>query len=746
MAQVLELQNGDYVIAYNVAQDSTIFYEVLDNNLNNITGRSLGDNNTAINRSATGSVSQPFALTALDTGGFEITWQSTSGQSLTATDFDSSGAFLGTHSVASMPAPAPEAFTSLDQAGVTRVYTNDGGTVTMSVNVQTFTVEKFGGAGVGQRSAYTAPTGAGQSNINPVVTGLADGGYAAAFEVHSANENRLVVDLFDHNGISLGVSLTVADYTGSNPISFGRYAISGLPDGGFDIAWTQVDPSASGSTVYSQEFLADHTAASGAVLLGTNPQDIAFEFINALPDGRFTVAWSNGGGGDVTGSFVEAGALPGSGPSGSGGGTGEVLQATGSAYSLNNSTQWTGAAVLSDHTLAVVSSQAGDYGSHTGLEITYDAAGQETQSASLLGYAGAGQTLTPQVTALDGGFYQVNYAGSSDYEVYNAAEQRVFVHNQYASQTAAFTALTDGGYLVTDSASNVFGLFGADNQNQGWLSVPADAAGAPAARALSGGGFVFTYANSGHFDVFDASGALTGAGDLGAATSSFAEGFAALSGGGFIETFLSPDGGQNGLATALDLQAFDGTGHAATAVLNLGQDLDPWGTQFAVQAHGDGSAAILWSQGGAVFGAEYAGGQVGSAVQIDAGDLSDLHAIQLSTGGVGLVLLQGGEAVAEIFDPVTGSVHKTDLGAASGDLSTLHALATANGGMAVSWHSGSAVDGAVMGADGAVGSTMTLAGDLIGVDGAGNAVTLHTALSTPVLQAYTVSDTGFWVH
>jgi hypothetical protein len=322
----------------------------------------------------------------------------------------------------------------------------------------------------------------------------------------------------------------------------------------------------------------------------------------------------------------------------------------------------------------------------------------------------------------------------------------VFVQNAYTSPTAVFNPLANGGYITTDSASSVFGLFDAANANVGWISLPADAPTAPQIDALNGGGFVFTYAGTSHFDLFDATGALQASGDLGATGSSFATGFASLpgAGDGFIESWLSPDGGQNGLATALDVQ-LTGPRGAITPVLTVAQDLDPWHTQFQLQAHADGSAAILWSQGGAVFGSEYANGSAGPAYGALAGALSTTVVIPLANDQTGFAYLQNGDLLAEIFNPATGAVARSDLGAASGGLSTIHALATANGGMAVSWHTALGVDGAVVGASGLAGAPVALPGDLIGVNGSGQAITLHDQNGTPVLQAYAVNDTLFWV-
>jgi len=335
--------------------------------------------------------------------------------------------------------------------------------------------------------------------------------------------------------------------------------------------------------------------------------------------------------------------------------------------------------------------------------------------------------------------------------LYRAAlrhRQAVFFHNQYTSQTAAFAPLANSGYVTTDGSSNVFGLFDANNANIGWLSLPSDAPGTPTVNALDSGGFVFTYAGTSHFDLYDASGGLLAHGDLSATGSQFATGFASLAGNGdgFLQAWLSPDGSTyNGVATSLDIQAMGPAG-AITPVMTLTQDLDPWHTQFKLQAHADGSVGILWSEGGAVFGAEYANGALGpvQSAGVLGGDLAHTVAVELPGDKEGFAWDQNGHAWAEIFDPATGEVLRADLGTASND--DIHAVATAQGGLAVSWHQ-NAYTGAVLDASGQVGALTSLYGQFLGVDAAGEAVTLHeNGVGTPVLQTYTLNDGAFWVH
>lgn len=595
------------------------------------------------------------------------------------------------------------------------------------------------------------PTSASSQAPVPTAAGLADN----TFVVEWLSSDGMHIQHFNTSGAALDTPIVIAgaSLTSGGFMSGSQTdpAIAALPDGGYVATWIQTN--ADGTTqVEGEHFDGSDQAVGAAFAVSDATIDIKRPSVAVGPNGMAFFSWGDyipdpaghASQGHIEGRLVDpaAPAPPPSPP------TGEQLQASGGPVTLSTSSGWTGATVLSNHALAVVAATAGDYGSHTASEQTYDSSGAETGSAQLMGYAGAGQSLTPQIAALADGYYQVNYAGSSNYEVYNAADQRVFVHNAYTSQTAAVTPLSGGGYVETDPNSNVFGVFDANNNAVAWDSYAPGSTGNPTVRALADGAFVFTYAGSREIESYDATGHLLSATGWGQPVQNYAMGFASLGQSGFLGAWIGgdvtpgPDAGQ----TAILIEPFFNDGATITHTLTLTQDLDPWHTQFNLQSHADGSVAILWSEGGGIFGAEYGGGSATTAHAAVAGDLSSVVITQLPNDQVGLAWLQGGDVWAELFDPATGAVQRADLGATTGDLSTVHALATANGGMAVSWRDASGVEAAVLSASGQLGSAAHLPGDLLGVDAAGHAITLHDQGGTPVLQAFTLSDGLFWVH
>lgn len=563
--------------------------------------------------------------------------------------------------------------------------------------------------GVSYRSPATtayAVTGAAQLSNGQVILAESPGGDSAS----------IYVQAFDPATDTVGAARLI--YTGA-PAGVGAQVLA-TPDGGYVLDWGD-DYWGSGAGLY--------VSASGQV----GPAFSTIGLLQETPSGQLFATSSNQG----ANLAVQFYALQ-AGSSGT-----EAFQAAQPSSPGWSTAGWTSAAVLANGDLALTVVQ-----NHQATVQIYDAASHGVATVGLAGYGWSGAGA-PTITDLPvGGFYEVGYAGSANYEIYNANNQAVFFHNQWSSPTGAFTPLANGGYVTTDSAANTFGLFDAHNNNIGWLSLPSNAAGTPMVHALAGGGFVFTYAGSSAFDAYDASGNLLGQGVLGASASTMATGLGALSNGGFVEAWLSADGGRQGLPTTLELQAFDASGHAVTSALQVTQDLDPWHTAFQVQAHADGSAALLWSQGGGVFVAEYADDAVGPASAALAGQLSTTVAIELKGDAIGFAWFQNGHAWAEVMDPSTGAAHAADLGAASSlDLSSLHALATDHGGLAVSWRGASGVQGAVLDPDGHLGPLAGLQGDLLGVNSAGQAVAVHGDAGFPAqVQPYILNDGLFWTH
>ena len=744
------LSNGSSVIAYATPPFSNeISFEILDSSLSPSSGpTSVATGQYGI---ATGTAAW-LGLEADAGGGFTVMWEN-SQHTLVGEDFSASGQPLtGVRFVGSTEARASQAFTTdatlidgpdefalLSDNGEARLWTYSGG----------FAVDKSFAYDPTQQTQYGRTFSDASTSLMPALTGAygAGGGYDVAYAKQVNQSIELDAVQFSSNG-QVFTQTKVVSYAASTQQNIDHVLVSGLASGGFVVLWGVQGPGQAADHLYLQEFNGNGQAVGSQQSVGQGTP----ERIEALPDGRYVVSWTDPtAASPATAEHHAAYSTispisfrvtdpppPGqtdTPPSNPPPPTGETLVASGSAVTLSASTGFTGAAVLTNHALAVAELQPSG-----AAEQSYDASGSQTASAALI------DGTAPQVTALDGGYYEVTYAGSPDFDIYNGADQRVFVSNAFSDHRQSFTPLLNGGFVQTYGIGT-FAL-GDANGNVRYVQPHYYASQTTEVHGLDGGGFVFFDLPNHEFQLYDSSGGFLEVGNLGASTSSYASAFAPLAGtgNGFAEAWLSAQGGQGGAPTSLDLQ-LEGPAGQITGVLSVAQDLDPYHTQIKLQAHDDQSVAVLWSQGGATFGAEYANGAVGAVHSSGlAENLSDMQVIQLSGDTVGFAFLQGGDAWAEIFDPASGQVQRQDLGAATGDLSSVHALATANGGMAVSWHNASGVVGAVLGASGQLGSAMALPGDLLGVDSNGHAVTLHDTGGAPVLQAFTLSDTTFWMH
>jgi hypothetical protein len=743
------LSNGNTVLVHD--EKGGYDFEILDSALRIV---------RPFSGSLTGGYNTEALVLAKAGGGFAISSFNTGYQQSNRL-YDASGLDTGP-AYDFPPTLSLQAFSS--HSSGTSVRLSDGGTATATSNGSGgYVVQKYDGNGRAVGGAFSLSTVGTDSYSAVQLTPLAlTGGYALAYvrlnSVGSANPTGMVQDLVLDRFSGDGSLLTQTNLqhrdlgVGPGQVNSSTVTVVGLADGGAAVAWT-----GSGQGLFPisgiQEVRPNGTAVVAANRFDAIPYGGRPLQLDALPDGRYVLTYSGVLGSGPTGQTptqhtvvnTEQGAsLDVTAPSPSATVTDVMLNALPPGATLSDASGWTSAAMLSNGQIAVVGAAAGAYGSHTAVAHTYDQNGAETGSAALMGYADAGHALTPTVTALPtGGFYKVTYQGSTDYEIYSATDQRVFNHNAYTDPNGAFTALTNGGYLVTNFAADTVGLFDASGGNVSWFNVNLGGA-TPTVTALNGGGFAFSTPSL--VLGYDAGGRQTYSDTPGAEVSRFATATASLADGTLAEVWLSTDGGQNGNATSLRFETFGAQG--ASAAIEVAQDDNPWNDHMTLMPHPDGSATILWTHSGGLFAAEYAGGAVGPARPVTGYDLNTVKLVELPGDKIGLVDFAGGQLEARIFDPATGHVTSAIIGSGvfPGIQSTTHLLATAAGGIAASWHDAfGGVRGAEMDAAGHVTVAQGLAGDFLGVDGSGHALTLHDVGGAPEIQTYGFSDGGlFW--
>jgi beta-glucanase (GH16 family) len=162
-------------------------------------------------------------------------------------------------------------------------------------------------------------------------------------------------------------------------------------------------------------------------------------------------------------------------------------------------------------------------------------------------------------------------------------------------------------------------------------------------------------------------------------------------------------------------------------------------------AAGD-KALLVWNQADGVHGAYKAGGAIGAAALIAPGSIAgdQLKGAFLTDGKVALSWLQtdGGvqHAWAGVFDTAAGTLQRQQLGVSTGGVTIVPA---AHGGFAVSWRNGAEVDARGYDGHGYFGDAVTVAGDVAGVDAAGDVVVSWTDAGGQHSQLYALQIDPF---
>jgi beta-glucanase (GH16 family) len=418
-------------------------------------------------------------------------------------------------------------------------------------------------------------------------------------------------------------------------------------------------------------------------------------------------------------------------------GSGDVLSAAGAATVLAGGGAEVSATMLSNGEIAVAGTTNGGGGAVADL---YDSAGSSLGGDIAL--SGWGSNLTPEVTAMPGGYFKVAYAGPDapvGYQVFNAAGSQVMSVDAFTTGSPLFATLSGGGWVET---SGNWGAKFAITEPGGkidWVALPTSSAGAtlsPAAiDALGDGGFAFTYAGSAQIDRYSYNGGVHTTIQLsstpvgaGPALSGFTDGVTEAA---WLSTSATG-------ATTLNLQAFGSLGQANTGALTIAASVD---ASTEVQMLGTGvhdQSLLLWSSGGSIYGSSFDGVVAQAPVVLASGALDGAKDAVLTDGKVALSWLETDNGVqhlwVEVVDPSTMQATKQDLGAADG---SAHLVALAGGGFAESWHAGGAIEGMAYDGLGHFGSTIAVAGDFVGENSSGQVLAVGAnASGQAVLQAY----------
>ena len=260
------------------------------------------------------------SITALTNGRFVVSWTDqsasagdTSQEAIRAQIFSADGTKVGAEFVVNTTTAFDQRDSSITALAGGRfvVCWNDpsDGTSGRGIRAQIFNAD---GSKSGLEFVVNSTRAFEQSD--PVITGLANGGFAVCWMDWSATSGpgsdssgkaiRAVV--FDANGVALGTGL---DFVVNSTTAGDQFepSITDLANGGFVISWTDGVPSGGNSSVRAQVFDANGARVGGELLVNTTLTGNQHDSTTAaLADGRFVVCWvdTSATGGDTSGSAI----------------------------------------------------------------------------------------------------------------------------------------------------------------------------------------------------------------------------------------------------------------------------------------------------------------------------------------------------------------------------------------------------------------------------------------------------------
>jgi hypothetical protein len=293
------------------------------------------------------------------------------------------------------------------------------------------------------------------SQSEPVVTALADGGYIVAWT--SANQdgasNGVYAKTYEADGTvrtaEFQVNATTAD-SQSEP------SVTALADGGYVVTWTSVNQDGVGNGVYAQTYEADGTVRTSEFLVNATTADSQSEpSVTALADGGYVVTWTSANqDGDGNGVYAQ---------------TYEANGTVRTSEFLVNVTTANGQSspvviALEDGGYVVTWTSAGQDGSGNGIYAqVYEADGTVRTAEFLVNTTTANDQMLASITALeDGGYaicWQSNGQDESGYGTYakifesdgtvRTAEFLVNTEETNDQNLPSITSLADGDFIVT---------------------------------------------------------------------------------------------------------------------------------------------------------------------------------------------------------------------------------------------------------------------------------------------------------
>ena len=238
-------------------------------------------------------------LTALNDGGFVVTWESFgqdgSGGGIYGQQYNANGSEVGSEFQVNN-------YTNSRQAGYSVTALNDGGFV---VTWHSWGQDGSGGGIYGQQynangsevgSEFQVNSYTNGNQNNPSVTALNDGGFVVTWESfgQDGSDSGIYGQQYNANGSEVGSEFQVNSYTNGNQ---NNALVTALDDGSFLAAWESFSQDGSGSGIYGRVFVQLPTLSFKPASNLTEPDtdgEFQLTLSNAFPT-DITVLYSVGG-------------------------------------------------------------------------------------------------------------------------------------------------------------------------------------------------------------------------------------------------------------------------------------------------------------------------------------------------------------------------------------------------------------------------------------------------------------------
>ena len=241
---------------------------------------------TRVNTFTSGGQGQP-QIASLADGGYIIVWESDgqdgSGKGIYGQLYDAHGHKLGSESHISATS-----INSQYNPSVTGLA--DGGFYVAWTSTQEGPTDQYG-----QRfDAAGNPVGLEMHNGNGIlanVIGLSDGGYLLSYMGSDSSGSGVSAQRFDANGVATTLVFTVNTFEGGTQY----YSIAAaLNDGGFIMTWQSTGQDGDGSGVYAQRYSADGNTVGGEFLVETTTAGFQGSIsATGLADGGYVIVWQS---------------------------------------------------------------------------------------------------------------------------------------------------------------------------------------------------------------------------------------------------------------------------------------------------------------------------------------------------------------------------------------------------------------------------------------------------------------------